>query len=79
MTTHESGTHGSTAKAQFSRRYEANDVQYLLGLLADNDGIKRQAGQAAPFNVNPATVGGLAYSGGSMLTLWRPGFDAVWA
>jgi X-Pro dipeptidyl-peptidase-like protein len=61
--------HGSTAKAQFSRRYEVNDVQYLLGLLADDDVIKRQTGQAAPFNVNPAKVGGVAYSGGSMLTL----------
>jgi acetyl esterase/lipase len=60
---------GSTARAQFSRRYEVNDAQYLLGLLADDDLLKRQAGQAPLFDVDPSKVGAVGYSGGGMLVL----------
>jgi acetyl esterase/lipase len=60
---------GSTARAQFSRRYEVNDAQYLLGLLADDDVLKRQAGQAPLFDVDPSKVGAVGYSGGGMLVL----------
>jgi predicted acyl esterase len=60
---------GSTARGQFSRRYEVNDAQYLLGLLADDDQLKRQAGQAPLFDVDPSKIGAVGYSGGGMLVL----------
>jgi predicted acyl esterase len=75
---------GSTGTTQLdSRRYEINDFQYLVGLLADHDAMKRAAGEPALFRINPRKVGavGGSYGGGfSWLALtdpaWKsPGYD----
>ena len=67
---------GSTGTTQLdSRRYEINDYQYLVGLLADHDASLRAAGEPALFRINPrkvAAVGG-SYGGGfSWLALTDP-------
>ena len=67
---------GSSGTTQLdSRRFEINDYQYLVGLLADHDAAKRAAGEAPVFNINPrkvAAVGG-SYGGGfSWLALTDP-------
>ncbi|HEU4480440.1 MAG TPA: CocE/NonD family hydrolase C-terminal non-catalytic domain-containing protein [Actinomycetota bacterium] len=58
---------GSTGTTQLdSRRYEINDYQYLVGLLADHDARRRAAGDKPIFDINPrkvAAVGG-SYGGG---------------
>ena len=75
---------GSTGTTQLdSRRYEINDYQYLVGLLADHDAMKRAAGETPLFRINPRKVGavGGSYGGGfSWLALtdptWSsPGYD----
>jgi len=75
---------GSTGSTQLdSRRYEINDYQYLVGLLADHDAQRRDAGERPLFGVNPKRVGavGGSYGGGfSWLALtdpsWKsPAFD----
>ncbi|MFN2587764.1 MAG: CocE/NonD family hydrolase [Actinomycetota bacterium] len=54
---------GSTGTAQLdSRRYEVNDLQYLVGLLADHDADRRAAGEEPVFAINP---GRIAVNGGS--------------
>ncbi|HJR46133.1 MAG TPA: CocE/NonD family hydrolase [Actinomycetota bacterium] len=67
---------GSTGTTQLdSRRYEINDYQYLVGLLADHDAARRAAGERPLFRINPrkvAAVGG-SYGGGfSWLALTDP-------
>lgn len=67
---------GSTGTTQLnSRRYEINDYQYLVGLLADHDAMQRAAGEAPLFRIDPkkvAAVGG-SYGGGfSWLALTDP-------
>ncbi len=67
---------GSTGTTQLdSRRYEINDYQYLVGLLADHDTMLRAEGKAPLFRVDPkkvAAVGG-SYGGGfSWLALTDP-------
>ena len=67
---------GSSGTTQLdSRSYEVNDYQYLVGLLADHDIVRRAAGRKPIFNINPskvATVGG-SYGGGfSWLALTDP-------
>ena len=69
---------GSTGTTQLnSRRYEINDYQYLVGLLADHDRMRREAGEPALFRINPrkvATVGG-SYGGGFA---WLALTDPTW-
>lgn len=58
---------GSTGTTQLdSRRYEINDYQYLVGLLADHDAAERAAGRRARFNIAPTkiAVAGGSYGGG---------------
>lgn len=69
---------GSTGTTQLdSRRYEINDYQYLLGLLADHDAMLRAQGQRALFNINPKKVGavGGSYGGGFA---WMALTDPTW-
>lgn len=79
-----SNDQGSTGTTQLnSRRYEINDYQYLVGLLADVDAQSRAAGETPLIKINPKKVGavGGSYGGGfSWLALtdptWRsPAFD----
>ncbi|MDP9067017.1 MAG: hypothetical protein M3N53_01545 [Actinomycetota bacterium] len=67
---------GSTGTTQLdSRRYEINDYQYLVGLLADHDAMRRSEGQAPLFRIDPRNVGavGGSYGGGfSWLALTDP-------
>lgn len=54
---------GATGTAQLdSRRYEVNDFQYLVGLLADYDADRVAAGEAPLFSINRKKV---AVNGGS--------------
>lgn len=75
---------GSTGTTQLdSRRYEVNDYQYLVGLLADLDAERKAAGDKPLIKVNPKKIGavGGSYGGGfSWLALtdprWKsPAFD----
>lgn len=69
---------GSTGTTQLdSRRYEINDYQYLLGLLADHDAMLRAQGQPALFQINPKKVGavGGSYGGGFA---WMALTDPTW-
>lgn len=69
---------GSTGTTQLnSRRYEVNDYQYLVGLLADHDAMQRAAGEAALFRINPKKVGavGGSYGGGFS---WMALTDPTW-
>lgn len=67
---------GSTGTTQLdSRRYEVNDYQYLVGLLADHDAAERAAGRAPRFNIAPGKIAaaGGSYGGGfSWLALTDP-------
>jgi predicted acyl esterase len=67
---------GSTGTTQLdSRRYEINDYQYLVGLLADSDAQRRAAGLKPIFRINPTKIGavGGSYGGGfSWLALTDP-------
>ncbi|MFN2525121.1 MAG: CocE/NonD family hydrolase, partial [Actinomycetota bacterium] len=60
-----------------SRRYEANDLQYLIGLLADHDRLQTESGQPETFNVNPRRVGVHGGSYGGWLT-WLLATDPQW-
>ncbi|HEX2294843.1 MAG TPA: CocE/NonD family hydrolase C-terminal non-catalytic domain-containing protein [Actinomycetota bacterium] len=54
---------GSSGTAQLdSRRYELNDLQYLVGLLADHDADRVAAGEQRVFSINPKKI---AVNGGS--------------
>src|SRR3712207_4200389 len=54
---------GATGTAQLdSRRYELNDLQYLVGLLADYDADRVAAGEEPVFRLNPRKI---AVNGGS--------------
>ena len=69
---------GSTGTTQLdSRRYEINDYQYLLGLLADHDAQLRAEGQKPLFSINPRKVGavGGSYGGGFA---WMALTDPTW-
>ena len=69
---------GSTGTTQLnSRRYEINDYQYLVGLLADHDAMRRAAGEAPLFRVDPRKVGavGGSYGGGFA---WLALTDPTW-
>lgn len=69
---------GSTGTTQLnSRRYEINDYQYLVGLLADHDAMRRAAGEAPLFRINPRKVGavGGSYGGGFA---WLALTDPTW-
>jgi putative CocE/NonD family hydrolase len=67
---------GSTGTTQLdSRRYEVNDFQYLVGLLADHDAAQDSADAERVFNINPKRIGavGGSYGGGfSWLALTDP-------
>ncbi|MDQ3915464.1 MAG: hypothetical protein M3323_09080 [Actinomycetota bacterium] len=57
------GEGGATGTAQLdSRRYEVNDMQYLVGLLADLDADRVAAGEEPLFRINPKKI---AVNGGS--------------
>ncbi|HEX2240848.1 MAG TPA: CocE/NonD family hydrolase C-terminal non-catalytic domain-containing protein, partial [Actinomycetota bacterium] len=60
-----------------SRRYEANDLQYLIALLADHDLLQADVGQVPMVNVNPLGVAVHGGSYGGWLT-WLLGADPVW-
>lgn len=70
---------GSTGTTQLdSRRFEVNDYQYLVGLLADHDAQRRGEGLPPIFKVNPkkvVAVGG-SYGGGFS---WLALTDPTWA
>ena len=69
---------GSTGTTQLdSRRYEINDYQYLVGLLADHDSIQSGNGVAPVFSINPKKVGavGGSYGGGFS---WLAITDPTW-
>jgi hypothetical protein len=54
---------GASGTAQLdSRRYEVNDMQYLVGLLADYDADRVAAGEEPLFRINPKKI---AVNGGS--------------
>ena len=58
-----SGEGGATGSAQLdSRRYEVNDLQHLVGLLADYDADRVAAGKPPVFRINSRKV---AVNGGS--------------
>jgi dienelactone hydrolase len=61
---HRNGSEGgSSGTAQLdSRRYEVNDLQYLVGLLADYDADRIAAGEEPLFSINPRKI---AVNGGS--------------
>ena len=70
---------GSTGTTQLdSRRFELNDYQYLVGLLADHDAQRRTEGLPPIFKVNAkkvVAVGG-SYGGGFS---WLALTDPTWA
>lgn len=72
---------GSTGTTQLdSRRFEVNDYQYLVGLMADDDVDKRARGDAPLFNINPKRVGvnGGSYGGGfGWLALTDPTWNSL--
>lgn len=69
---------GSTGTTQLaSRRFEINDYQYLVGLLADHDRARRRSKHRPIFDINPrkvAFVGG-SYGGGQA---WLALTDPTW-
>lgn len=69
--------HASPATLQVSRRYDANDAQYLAGLLADSDALRREAGAAPLYEVDPQRIATSGYSSGSHLT-WMTVTDSRW-
>lgn len=69
---------GSTGTTQLdSRSYEINDLQYLVGLLADHDAARRAEGEPLLFDINPRKVGavGGSYGGGFS---WLAITDPTW-
>lgn len=69
---------GSTGTTQLdSRRYEINDYQYLVGLLADHDAMRRAAGEKPLFRINPKRVGAVGGSYGGGFT-WLALTDPTW-
>ena len=69
---------GSTGTTQLdSRRYEINDYQYLVGLLADHDAMRRRSGRREVFDINPRRIGavGGSYGGGFA---WLALTDPTW-
>ncbi len=69
---------GSTGTTQLdSRRYEINDYQYLVGLLADHDRMRREEGKPAIFRIDPRKIGavGGSYGGGFA---WLALTDPTW-
>lgn len=73
-----SNDEGSTGTTQLdSRRYEINDYQYLVGLLADFDRERAAADLPPIFNINPRKVGavGGSYGGGFA---WLALTDPTW-
>ncbi|HYI44805.1 MAG TPA: CocE/NonD family hydrolase C-terminal non-catalytic domain-containing protein [Actinomycetota bacterium] len=69
---------GSTGTTQLdSRRYEINDYQYLVGLLADHDAQLRATGAKPLFNINPKKVGAVGGSYGGGFT-WLAITDPSW-
>lgn len=69
---------GSTGTTQLdSRRFEINDYQYLVGLLADHDAARRAAGERPVFDINPTRVSavGGSYGGGFA---WLAVTDPTW-
>jgi predicted acyl esterase len=71
---------GSTGTTQLdSRRYEINDYQYLVGLLADHDAERRAVGEKPVFGINPRRIGvvGGSYGGGfAWLALTDPSWNS---
>jgi predicted acyl esterase len=71
---------GSTGTTQLdSRRYEINDYQYLVGLLADHDAGRRASGDGPLLSINPKRIGavGGSYGGGfSWLALTDPAWKS---
>ncbi|MEA2461447.1 MAG: type transport system ATP-binding protein [Actinomycetota bacterium] len=67
---------GSTGTTQLdSRRFEVNDYQYLVGLMADDDADKRAKGDDPIFSINPKKIavnGGSYGAGFSWLALTDP-------
>ncbi len=67
---------GSSGTTQLdSRRYEVNDLQYLVGLLADHDASLAAAGGTPFFDIDPQAIGvvGGSYGGGlAWMTLTDP-------
>jgi predicted acyl esterase len=73
-----SSDQGSTGTTQLdSRRYEINDYQYLIGLLADSDASRLGADQTPLFGINPKRIGtvGGSYGGGFS---WLAITDPTW-
>ena len=69
---------GSTGTTQLdSRRYEINDYQYLVGLLADHDAARRAEGKAPLFDINPRKIGAVGGSYGGGFT-WLAVTDPNW-
>lgn len=69
---------GSTGTTQLdSRRYEINDYQYLIGLLADHDAARRAEGKSPVFDINPRKVGAVGGSYGGGFT-WLALTDPTW-
>jgi len=69
---------GSTGTTQLdSRRYEINDYQYLVGLLADHDAMRRAAGENVLFKINPKKVAAVGGSYGGGFT-WLALTDPTW-
>lgn len=73
-----SNDEGSTGTTQLdSRRYEINDYQYLVGLLADHDAESRAEGERPVFGINPRKVGAVGGSYGGGFT-WLALTDPTW-
>lgn len=70
--------HGSPATLQVSRRYDVNDGQYLVGLLADHDADRAARGEPSVFRVNADLVAATGFSSGSMMT-WMLTTDPTWS
>ena len=69
---------GSTGTTQLdSRRYEINDYQYLVGLLADHDAISRADGERPVFGIDPKKVAAVGGSYGGGFT-WLALTDPTW-
>lgn len=69
---------GSTGTTQLdSRRYEINDYQYLVGLLADHDASRRAEGLSPLFDINPRKIGAVGGSYGGGFT-WLAATDPKW-
>ncbi|MGH2755889.1 MAG: CocE/NonD family hydrolase C-terminal non-catalytic domain-containing protein [Actinomycetota bacterium] len=70
---------GSTGTTQLdSRRYEINDYQYLIGLLADHDADRRATGEPPLLGIDPKRVGAVGGSYGGGFT-WLALTDPSWA